>query len=81
MNYQYTVIYERDDEEGGWIASVPALHCHTQGESREEVEQNIKEAILCCLEGFQAMGKEIPEEDDPESQTFIKPVRVHFQSA
>jgi len=80
MDYQYTVIYERDDEDGGWIASAPALHCHTQGETREEVERNIKEAILCCLEGFQAIGQSIPLENNPESQTYVKPVQVHLQT-
>ena len=81
MNYQYTVIYEKDDVDGGWIASVPTLHCHTQGETREEVERNIEEAIMCCLEGFQGMGKTIPLENTPESKTYIKPIQIHLQTA
>jgi len=81
MDYQYTVIYERDDEDGGWIASVPSLHCHTQGETLEEVEKNIKESVLCCLEGFQEIGENIPLENNPDSKTYIKPVHVHLQTA
>jgi hypothetical protein len=50
MNYQYAVIFEVDEDDGGWIAHVPALHCHSQGETREE-------AVLCCLEGFQEIDK------------------------
>ena len=41
----YSVYYEAADE-GGFVAIVPALPgCHTQGETLEEAEQNIREAI------------------------------------
>ena len=37
-------------EENGYWAEVPALKgCYTQGESIEEIEQNIKEAITAWL--------------------------------
>lgn len=46
----YPVIYEADDE-GGFIAYVPALHgCYTQGNSFEETEKNINDAIELYLE-------------------------------
>jgi len=39
-------------EEGGFNVSVPALDgCFTQGETEEEALENVKEAILCYLEG------------------------------
>jgi len=63
MVHQYSVIFEKDEQEGGWIASASVLHCHTQGDTREEVEENIREAILCCLEGFQEVGIPIPMEE------------------
>lgn len=81
MDYQYTVVYERDDDDGGWVASVPVLHCHTQGETREEAEQNIQEAVLCCLEGLQEIGEAIPLENNPECKTYLKPIQVHLQTA
>ncbi|MBI4826295.1 MAG: type II toxin-antitoxin system HicB family antitoxin [Nitrospirae bacterium] len=37
-------------EEGGYWAEVPAIPgCHTQGDSWEELLQNIYEAIEACL--------------------------------
>ena len=50
----YSVFYEQDPE-GGFVAFVPALPgCHTQGETLEETEQNVKEAIGLYLESLAA---------------------------
>ncbi|OGD66179.1 antitoxin HicB [Candidatus Berkelbacteria bacterium RIFCSPHIGHO2_12_FULL_36_9] len=60
--YQYSVYYEADPE-GGYVASVPALPgCRSQGETLEEVEANIKEAIEVYLESLKAHREDIPEE-------------------
>lgn len=46
----FEVVIEKD-EEGWYIADVPALQaCHTQGRTKQEVLKNIKEAIELCLE-------------------------------
>ena len=46
----FDVILEKDAD-GWFIASVPALKgCHTQGKTRKEAMENIKEAIELCLE-------------------------------
>ena len=43
--FSYSVFYEQAPE-GGYVAVVPTLPgCHTQGESLEEAERNVKEAI------------------------------------
>jgi len=48
MNFK--VIIEQD-EKGYFVAWVPAIPgCHSQGETYEEVLENIKEAIELCLE-------------------------------
>ena len=40
-----------EDETGGYIVFVPALPgCHTQGDTLEELIENIKEAIELYLE-------------------------------
>jgi len=58
----YSVFYEHAPE-GGYVASVPALPgCHTQGESLEEAERNIKEAIDVYLASLAAHGETIPVE-------------------
>jgi predicted RNase H-like HicB family nuclease len=45
------------------VAFVPALPgCHTQGETLEETERNVKEAIALYLESLVAHGETIPEE-------------------
>lgn len=37
-------------EEGGWWAEVPAIPgCFTQGDTREELLANLKEAAVGCL--------------------------------
>ena len=61
-NISYSVYYEQAPE-GGYVAFVPALPgCHTQGETLEETERNIKEAIALYLESLAAHGEAIPEE-------------------
>lgn len=56
----YPVIYEVDDD-GGYIAYVPALPgCHTQGDSFEETEKNINEAIELYLESLKINKLPIP---------------------
>ncbi len=48
--YNFTVLIEKDEDEG-FIAVVPELKgCHTQGETLVEVMANIKEAIELCFE-------------------------------
>ncbi|MHB1260240.1 MAG: type II toxin-antitoxin system HicB family antitoxin [Thermoplasmatota archaeon] len=40
-----------EDEDGMFVATVPALRgCVTQGETKAEALENIKEAIVLCLE-------------------------------
>lgn len=60
--FSYSVFYEQAAE-GGYVAFVPALPgCHTQGETLEETEQDVKEAIAVYLESLVAGGEAIPEE-------------------
>ncbi len=57
---RYRVLVEQD-EDGVYIAEVPALPgCLSQGETRAEVLDNIKEAISGYLESLQAHGEPIP---------------------
>jgi predicted RNase H-like HicB family nuclease len=58
----YSVYYEQAAE-GGYVALVPALPgCHTQGETLEEAERNLKEAVALYLESLLAHRESIPEE-------------------
>lgn len=58
----FPVIYEAA-EEGGYIANVPVLPgCHTQGDTLEEAEVNIKEAISLYLESLLDRNEQLPRE-------------------
>jgi predicted RNase H-like HicB family nuclease len=58
----YSVFYEQAPE-GGYVALVPALPgCHTQGETLEETERNVAEAIELYLESLAAHGEPIRQE-------------------
>ena len=63
----YKVILERDEEEGYYVATVPALPgCHTQGRTREEALEHVKEAIQGYLESLQKDGVPIPKDVELE---------------
>jgi predicted RNase H-like HicB family nuclease len=61
--FRYTVIFEREDDEG-YHAFVPVLNgCHSQGDTLDEAVVNIREAISVYLESLKAAGDPIPVED------------------
>jgi len=61
-SYSYSIFYEQAPE-GGYVALVPALPgCHTQGETLEQTERNVREAIAVYLESIEAHGEKIPIE-------------------
>lgn len=59
MFYNFTLILEKDEEEGMYTVNVPALPgCVTQGKTKEEAIERAREAIEVTLEGFTALGKQ-----------------------
>ena len=47
----FKIVLKPDTEDGGFNISCPALPgCHSQGDTEEEALENIKDAILGCLE-------------------------------
>lgn len=68
---KYAVILTRD-EEGNWLASVPAfVGCHTWGPTREEALANAKEAVEGCIESLRASGDPVPEETSAAQIEFV----------
>ena len=60
----YTVVFE-PAEEGGYVATVPALQgCVTQGETFEEAVTMIKDAIEGYLAVLKDEGETIPQESN-----------------
>ncbi len=69
--YNYTVIFEKE-EDGGYHVFCPALPgCHTQGETFDKAIKNIVDAIKLYIESLKAHREPIPEED-----ITIKPLRI-----
>ncbi len=63
---KYRVIIEQD-EEGQFIAEVPALPgCISEGKTREEALANIREAIEVYIESLKAHNEPIPPSIDEE---------------
>ena len=70
--YDLEVLLEPDDEVGGFVITCPTLPgCYAQGDTVDEAIENIKEAILLCLEDLQAqhmpvnaMSKTLQPNDD-----------------
>ena len=57
----YTVILKKEPD-GGYVASVPALPgCVTQGDTRQEVLVNVREAIQLYIEDCIQAGDPVPE--------------------
>jgi predicted RNase H-like HicB family nuclease len=60
----YTVIIEPDEEDGGFVARVPALPgVVDQGETEDEAMENIKEALEFTVTTMIEMDEEVPPSD------------------
>jgi len=58
--YRFSVVIEKDKD--GYFAFCPELQgCYTQGETYEEVLENIKDAIHLHVEDRVEAGEEIPQ--------------------
>jgi antitoxin HicB len=55
-------------EEGGYWVEVPSLPgCFSQGETKDEALENIKEAIALHIEDMLAAGEDVPTDIEPIS--------------
>lgn len=60
--YKFSVVIEKDKD--GYFAFCPALQgCYTQGDSYEEVMENIKDAIRLHVEDRIENGKDIQQSE------------------
>jgi predicted RNase H-like HicB family nuclease len=58
MNFKVIL---QEAEEGGYIVSCPALPgCHSQGDNMEDALENIREAIIGCLESLAEERTRLP---------------------
>ena len=61
--YKITGYIEKDPETGLYVGIVPGIPgAHTQAESLDELQKNLKEVVELCLEEMDAEAKkQIPE--------------------
>ncbi len=60
--YKFSVVIERDMD--GYFALCPELQgCYTQGDTYEEVLENIRDAIRLHIEDRIESGEEIPQSE------------------
>ena len=65
-HYTFTIVIEKEPEDPGWYAHVPALPgCVSAGLTMEELRENIAEAIQLYIESLVEDGLPIPETDEP----------------
>ena len=63
---RYTVVLEQEPD-GGYVASVPALPgCVSQGDTRQQTMDNIREAIELYVEDCRDAGDPVPTESGKE---------------
>ena len=61
------IVLEPDVEDGGYVVHCPALAgCYSQGETKEEATENIREAIEAYLESLEQDDLPIPRAVEPE---------------
>ncbi len=72
---EYVVIYERGDAgEENWGAYVPDLPgCISTGDTLEEAQRNIREAIQLHLEGLKAEGLPVPDARTQADRVAVAP--------
>ena len=59
---RYTVVLDQE-EDGGYVVSVPALPgCVSEGDTRAEALNNIREAIALHVEDCREAGDPVPTE-------------------
>ena len=63
---RFTVVLEQEDD-GGFVATVPALPgCVSQGDSRAEALENVREAIAVYIKDCRDSGEPVPTESGRE---------------
>ena len=57
------VIIYPDREDGGWVAEVPSLpDCISQGQTKDEALENVRNAIETWIDGARTVGLAVPDE-------------------
>ncbi|MFQ6029282.1 MAG: type II toxin-antitoxin system HicB family antitoxin [Dehalococcoidia bacterium] len=58
---RYSVVIDWDEMEGVYVATVPALSISTYGDTKDQVMENAREAVIVTVEGLREIGQPIPQ--------------------
>ena len=82
QEYTYTVIFESDEEGGGYVVTCPALPgLVTEGDTLEQARAMAADAIQGYLESLRKHGQPIPAGEVHESEPIRDEVTVKLQRA
>lgn len=80
--YTYTVVFEPDEEDGGYVVTCPALPgLVTQGHTLEEARAMAVDAIQGYLEILQEDGLAIPPSEEHTAAPIREEVTVTLKTA
>lgn len=69
----FVAVVFADPEDGGYVATVPAVPGVVgQGETEEEAYRDVEEALRLMLDYLEEEGREIPEEVTPAGSVSVK---------
>ncbi len=69
---EYKIILEPDPEDGGYLVHCPALPgCYSQGDTKEEAIENIREAIEAYIGSLKKDNLPLPKVVEPEIVSVI----------
>jgi antitoxin HicB len=76
-SFTYTVVFEPDEEAGGYTVTCPALPgLVTEGDTLEEARAMAVDAIRCYLESLRKDGEPLPLSEEYDTEPIRESVTV-----
>jgi antitoxin HicB len=82
QEYSFTVVFEPDSVEGGYVVSCPALPgLVTEGDTLEEARRMAQDAIRGYVESLRKDGLPIPADRQPREIPHTEEIRIALEAA
>ncbi len=82
QEFTYTIVLTPDEDEGGYVVTVPSLPgCITDGDTREEARAHAADAIAGYLEALRQSGEPLPASDPVKVTRHREPLTVKLPVA
>ena len=80
--YTYTVVFEPDEEAGGYVVTCPALQgLVTEGDTLEKARATATDAIKGYLESLRKDGLPVPPGEEHEAEPIREGITVRLRTA